>query len=121
MLLSSLALVFLPIVLAQNSRTCLPSGDEKPINEELSKGKLSIEPVSFDPMLACYLLGELTRHSGGSATTVQLCPGSTHILHEPILFTSSRQSITTEGNPKGRDRAMLVVKGMNQSVAIKWV
>ena len=42
MLLSSLALVFLPIILAANPpRTCLPSGDEKAINEELSKGACS--------------------------------------------------------------------------------
>ena len=41
MLLSSLALVFLPIILAANPRTCLPSGDEKSINLELAKGECS--------------------------------------------------------------------------------
>ncbi|ORX40096.1 hypothetical protein BD324DRAFT_616239 [Kockovaella imperatae] len=93
MLLSSLALVFLPIVLAARGRACLPSGDERAINEAFQQG--------------------------GSATQVVLCAGSTHLLNDTIRFTSSRQTLTTEGNPKGRDRAMLVVKGEDQAVAIK--
>jgi len=42
-------------------------------------------------------------------------------LKNPITFTKARQTLTTEGNPKGRDRAMLIVEGENQAVAIKWV
>ena len=31
------------------------------------------------------------------------------------------QTITTQGNPKGRERALLIVEGENQAVAIKFV
>ena len=41
------------------------------------------------------------------------------MLHDSIVFTAARQTLTTEGNPKGRERAMLVVKGQNLAVAIR--
>lgn len=48
-----------------------------------------------------------------------LCQGSTHRLKNPIMFTAPRQTLTTEGDPKGRERAMLIVEGEDQAVAIK--
>ena len=50
---------------------------------------------------------------------VSLCPGSVHNLKSAIIFTAARQTLTTEGNPKGRERAMLIVEGAEQSVAIQ--
>ncbi|WWD18457.1 hypothetical protein CI109_102909 [Kwoniella shandongensis] len=97
MLLSSLALLLLPVISAavKNPTTtkCLPSGNEKPINEAF--------------------------RTGGTGTTVTLCPGSVHRLNSSIVFTSERQTITTEGNPKGRERALLIVEGANVATAIK--
>lgn len=49
---------------------------------------------------------------------MQLCAGSVHRLQSPIRFTSSRQTLTTEGNPTGRGRALIVVEGAQQATAI---
>ncbi|EIW73699.1 hypothetical protein TREMEDRAFT_24408 [Tremella mesenterica DSM 1558] len=98
MLLSSLCLFFLPITSAAVGKPlprpprCLPSGDEKPINDAFSKG--------------------------GKGTTVLLCPGSVHRLRNPVVFTAPRQTLTTEGDPAGRERAMLIVEGEDQATAI---
>jgi len=59
--------------------------------------------------------------AGGKLAVVTLCQGSTHRLKNPILFDSPRQTLSTEGNPKGRERALLVVEGKDQAVAIKSV
>ena len=58
---------------------------------------------------------------GGKSTTVTLCPGSTHRLKSPIVFTAPHQSLATEGNPLGRERALIIVEGEDQAVAIKCV
>jgi len=50
---------------------------------------------------------------------VTLCPGSVHRLNQSIAFTAGRQTLTTEGDPKGRERAMLIVEGEKQATAIK--
>ncbi|WVQ82978.1 hypothetical protein IAT38_005116 [Cryptococcus sp. DSM 104549] len=94
MLLSSLALLFLPLISAATTpRKCLLSGTEKPINEAFALG--------------------------GEGTTVALCPGSVHRLNASIAFTAPRQTLTTMGNPKNRDRALLIVEGADQAVAIR--
>lgn len=49
---------------------------------------------------------------------VTLCQGSTHRLKNPIVFTHPRQTLMTEGAPKGRERAMLIVEGAKQVTAI---
>ncbi|KAK8858564.1 hypothetical protein IAR55_002793 [Kwoniella newhampshirensis] len=92
MLLSSLALLFIPIIAAATEK-CLPSGTERAINEAF--------------------------RLGGTGTTVTLCPGSVHRLNSSIVFTSERQTITTLGNPKNRDRALLIVEGADLATAIK--
>ena len=58
---------------------------------------------------------------GGSKTTVYLCPLSVHHLDSPIVFTSHEQTLTTLGDPKDWTRATLLVKGPDQSTAIKSV
>jgi hypothetical protein len=35
------------------------------------------------------------------------------------MFDSPRQTLTTEGNPTDRERAMLIVEGEDQAVAVK--
>lgn len=98
MLLSSLILALLPLptaLAAAAARTpskCLHSGTERQINDAFAKG--------------------------GKGATVSLCPGSVHRLNESIAFTAGRQTLTTEGNPKGRERAMLIVEGKELSSAI---
>ena len=94
MLLSSLILALLPITLAKNSR-CLHSGSERQINEAFVKG--------------------------GKGAVVTLCPGSVHRLNASIAFTAGRQTLTTEGDPKGRERAMLIVEGEQLATAIEYV
>ncbi|WWC62592.1 uncharacterized protein I303_105189 [Kwoniella dejecticola CBS 10117] len=102
MLLSSLALaLFLsPLLTAaqngQNSqavRSCIPSGNEEPINAAFKKG--------------------------GVGTTVTLCSGSVHRLNSSILFTAEKQTLTTENDEKGLDRALLIVEGADQAAAIR--
>ncbi|KAJ9103736.1 hypothetical protein QFC21_002196 [Naganishia friedmannii] len=56
---------------------------------------------------------------GGPRTTVTLCPGSIHRLQAPIEFTAQGQVLTTQGNVQGWKRAMLLVEGEDQSMAIK--
>ncbi|BEJ14967.1 hypothetical protein CspHIS471_0407340 [Cutaneotrichosporon sp. HIS471] len=85
-------LLLLPLVLAAVKPKCLPSGDERPINAALSRG--------------------------GAGASVSLCPGSVHTLYEPIRFTAARQTLTTAGKVSGDDRAMLIVGGEQQAVAI---
>lgn len=96
MLLSSLILALLPVpavlAAARVPSKCLHSGTERQINEAFSKG--------------------------GKGATVSLCPGSVHRLNESIAFTAGRQTLTTEGNPKGRERAMIIVEGKDLSTAI---
>jgi hypothetical protein len=94
MLLSSLILALLPITLAKNSR-CLHSGSERQINEAFTKG--------------------------GKGAVVTLCPGSVHRLNASVAFTAGRQTLTTEGDPKGRERAMLIVEGEQLATAIEYV
>ncbi len=57
--------------------------------------------------------------TGGADTNVQLCPGSMHRLQSPIFFTASGQVLTTEGDPTDRMRAMILVEGETQSVAVQ--
>lgn len=59
---------------------------------------------------------ELT--TGGEGATVSLCPGSVHHLQAPIRFTAPLQTLTTHGDAVGHDRAMIIVEGEDQSVAI---
>ena len=125
MLLSVFLFLFPFVSVASNSKpTCIASGDEKPINQALMRGE------SFHYRLSD--TSRLSRHSrlavcgvdrmiGGKGAIVTLCQGSTHRIHSPIMFTTSRQTLTTEGNPKDRERAMLVVEGEDQAVAVKWV
>ncbi|WVR06336.1 hypothetical protein IAU60_003367 [Kwoniella sp. DSM 27419] len=101
MLLSSLALLFLPIISAaaghgrqpDSQRNCLPSGTEQAINKAFKQG--------------------------GRETTVTLCAGSVHRLNSSIVFTSERQTLTTENDEKGWNRAMLIVEGEQLAVAIR--
>lgn len=58
---------------------------------------------------------------GGESTTVTLCPGSVHRLNSSIIFTAPSQTLTTLGNPKDRNRAMLVVDGEDLACAIRYV
>lgn len=83
-------LLLLP--LAAGKPECLPSGDERPINEALARG--------------------------GAGAKVALCPGSVHHLYAPIRFTAPKQTLTTAGRAIGHDRAMIIVQGDEQSVAI---
>ncbi|ODO05275.1 hypothetical protein L198_01967 [Cryptococcus wingfieldii CBS 7118] len=94
MLLSSLALLFLPLISAAAPRSsdCLLSGTERAINEIFA--------------------------TGGEGATVTLCPGSVHRLNASVQFTAPSQTITTLGNPKDRERAMLLVDGPDLAVAI---
>ncbi|TXT13540.1 hypothetical protein VHUM_00907 [Vanrija humicola] len=98
MRLSGILLALLPAAVAvgrspKQARPCLPSGDETAINQALS--------------------------AGGKGTTVSLCPGSVHRLQAPVVFTAPQQTLNTAGGLKeGRDRAMLVVEGKDQAVAI---
>ena len=96
MLLSSLILTLLPLpILAAKSTRCIHSGSERQINEAFQKG--------------------------GKGATVTLCPGSVHRLNESIAFTAPRQTLTTEGDPKGRERAMLIVEGELLASAVLYV
>lgn len=97
MLLSSLILAILPLPLAlaaaaRSPSKCLHSGTERQINEAFQKG--------------------------GKGAIVSLCPGSVHRLNESIAMTAGRQTLTTEGDPKGRERAMIIVEGANLASAI---
>ncbi|ORY28451.1 pectin lyase fold/virulence factor [Naematelia encephala] len=97
MLLSSLVICLLPLISAAAGplrvSKCLPSGTEKEINAAFAKG--------------------------GKSATVTLCPGSVHRLNATIFFTASRQTLTTEGDPKDRNRALLIVEGKDQAIAIQ--
>lgn len=42
-------------------------------------------------------------------------------MNESIAFTAARQTLTTEGDPKGRERAMIIVEGENTATAILYV
>lgn len=44
-----------------------------------------------------------------------------HRLNSSIIFTAPSQTLTTLGNPKDRNRAMLVVDGEDVASAIKYV
>ncbi|WWC96110.1 hypothetical protein V866_002977 [Kwoniella sp. B9012] len=102
MLISSLSLpLFLLSLLSsaqdvqrpQTTKTCIPSGNEVPINAAFSRG--------------------------GAGTTVTLCSGSVHRLNSSILFTAEKQTLTTENDEKGLNRATLIVEGPDQSAAIR--
>ncbi|KAL7409718.1 hypothetical protein BDY24DRAFT_402237 [Mrakia frigida] len=95
--LSLLLLTFTsPFLLANAARPqngCIHTGDEKEINRILDYG--------------------------GRGTQVALCPRSLFRLQSPILFTAENQALYTEGYPTDESRAMLIVEGQNQSMAIK--
>ncbi|WVQ96691.1 hypothetical protein IAU59_003797 [Kwoniella sp. CBS 9459] len=103
MLLSSLTLLFLPIISAagaglnaqglSSGRDCIPSGNEEPINAAFKRG--------------------------GRGAVVTLCAGSVHRLNSSIVFTAEQQTLTTENHEKGRDRAMLIVDGPDLAAAIR--
>ncbi|OCF33473.1 hypothetical protein I316_04894 [Kwoniella heveanensis BCC8398] len=101
MLLSSLALLFLQIISAagagvqaqSSGRDCIPSGNEEPINAAFKRG--------------------------GKGAVVTLCAGSVHRLNSSITFTAEQQTLTTENNEKGRDRAMLIVEGPDLAAAVR--
>jgi hypothetical protein len=97
MLLSSLVITLLPLLdivyaAAKPTVRCLHSGSERQINEAFLKG--------------------------GKGATVTLCQGSVHRVNESIAFTAPRQTLTTEGDPKGRERAMIIVEGEKTATAI---
>lgn len=99
------AFLFLFALLAPAwAAACLESGDETAINALFERGEL--------PLLAW-----LT--AGGRGTTVALCPGSVHRLQAPIVFTAPGQTLTTLGQPEDHDRALLLVTGETQSVAVR--
>ncbi|GAA5856342.1 hypothetical protein JCM9279_005732 [Rhodotorula babjevae] len=57
-------------------------------------------------------------HYGGAGTIVELCPGATIKLKNPVQFTAAEQVLTTQGNPTDDSRATLVVTGQDQACAI---
>ncbi|GAA5946593.1 hypothetical protein JCM3775_007375 [Rhodotorula graminis] len=57
-------------------------------------------------------------HYGGAGTVVELCPGATIKLTNPVHFTAADQVLTTQGSPTGDTRATLVVTGQDQACAI---
>ncbi|OXH56490.1 hypothetical protein J002_02846, partial [Cryptococcus neoformans] len=89
----SLLLLHLTSTVAAATTKCLVSGDQDSINNALALG--------------------------GEGTTVTLCPGSVHRLNSSIIFTAPSQTLTTLGNPKDRNRAMLVVDGEDLACAIR--
>ncbi|OXB37448.1 hypothetical protein LQV05_003528 [Cryptococcus neoformans] len=89
----SLLLLHLTLTVAAATTKCLVSGDQDSINNALALG--------------------------GEGTTVTLCPGSVHRLNSSIIFTAPSQTLTTLGNPKDRNRAMLVVDGEDLACAIR--
>ncbi|KAK4689550.1 hypothetical protein P7C73_g574, partial [Tremellales sp. Uapishka_1] len=96
MLISHLLLLLSPVIAAAAKPKvvpCIESGDETRINALFEEG--------------------------GKGTLVALCPGSVHRLQAPIIFTAPQQTLTTEGNVKGRERAMLIVEGAEQATAIR--
>ena len=125
--LSLLLLTFTsPFLLAQAARPkdgCIHTGDEKEINRILDYGKLFSLPLfkinstsNGANELFSLALGFV---EGGRGTQVALCPRSLFRLQSPILFTAEDQALYTEGYPTDESRAMLIVEGQNQSMAIK--
>ncbi|GAA5893364.1 hypothetical protein JCM8208_004420 [Rhodotorula glutinis] len=57
-------------------------------------------------------------HYGGPGTVVELCPGATIKLKNPVYFSAANQVLTTQGNPTDSSRATLVVTGQDQACAI---
>lgn len=90
---------------------CVPSGTgtETIINERFRVGE-SVSSRSWDPADVCV---------GGLGTTVALCPGSVHRLRAPIELVASGQTLTTLGEPRGWRRALVVVEGGEQSMAVR--
>lgn len=116
MLLSSLISLCFPLFSAAaipKFPRCLPSGDEKPINHALLKGMFAHRSSQIRP--------DIRDSSGDKSVTVSLCAGSVHRLKTPIVFTAHHQTLTTEGNSTGRDRALIIVEGSDQSIAIRSV
>jgi hypothetical protein len=105
----------LACVAAYAGAACVPSGTEDAINELFRLGK----SPSTVPRSQRTESDALAYRAGGSDTTVELCPGSIHRIQSPILMTASKQVLTTEGDPKDRMRAMILVEGENQAMAIK--
>lgn len=105
MIVRSVLTLLLPLIYATKT-PCIPSGDETAINTALARGECSGGRTSIDA-------------PGGKGAVVSLCPGSVHRLNSTIFFTAPRQTLTTEGNPTGRDRALLVVEGKDQAIAVQ--
>ncbi|GHJ83770.1 hypothetical protein NliqN6_0172 [Naganishia liquefaciens] len=58
--------------------------------------------------------------AGGQGTVVKLCAGSVHRMQEPVVMTAKGQVLETEGGGgEGWGRALLVVEGEEQSMAVK--
>jgi hypothetical protein len=57
--------------------------------------------------------------SGGANAIVQLCPGITFNLTDPVVFTASGQELSTQGYPTDDTRATLVVTGATQATAVR--
>lgn len=49
--------------------------------------------------------------SGGNGYVLSLCPGRQYLITKPIAFTAPNQEISTQGYPRGNDRATLIVNG----------
>jgi hypothetical protein len=133
MLPSALLVLLLSTLLPQHvveasapRRGCVPTGDETEINRLLDWGApLLVVFRSFGSKarrgadIACLTLAG--RLQGGRGTQVALCQNALFRLQNPILFTAEDQGVYTEGHPTGPQRAMLLVEGQNQSMAIKCV
>lgn len=105
---------------AKPHKGCIHTGDEKEINRILDYGQSSRRSDRVSCVVAdCCLWSGCLLGSGGRGTQVALCPRSMFRLQSPILFTAEDQAIYTEGYPTDDSRAMLIVEGQNQSMAIK--
>lgn len=112
------------------------------MDDSLTACAMTVRPTAYSSVWALLLLGAIQPciaaqpaclpsavgsqdvindlfRNGGSKTTVYLCPLSVHHLDSPIVFTSHEQTLTTLGDPKDWTRATLLVKGSDQSTAIK--
>jgi hypothetical protein len=90
--LASVALAAAVALAAPRAQACLSSGDQHTINALFS--------------------------AGGAGTVVSLCKGAKLALTGAIRFSAPDQELSTQGYPKGGQRATLVVTGPTQSIAI---
>lgn len=103
---------------------CIPSGrgTERIINERFRVGESSLSVWFFRVLIDA--LGV-----GGEGEVVRLCPGSVHRMQEPVVMTARGQVLETRGGGEGQGRgegngeewgrALLLVEGDEQSMAIK--